>query len=139
MSDRTVTDYANEAVKQLAIIAPHFELLKNVTFEVQVEDDSLAVINFEGEDLFIEVHLSEQVAGIGRTYLRPTYVPGYYKHHGGGYWHPPEVEDIQLDECHSVSRAVTDLMGIYVQQQIEDILEAEAYRADAGDIFEEIA
>ena len=138
MLERSITDFANDAVKELATIGAHCELLSRVNaYEVSVEDDTLAIINFDGEDLFMEVHMKEFPA-IGRTILRPTYVPGYYKHHHGGYWEPPEVEDVPLDDASTVLEAVSQLISVEWMFRMQDILEAESY-ADAGDIFEEIA
>jgi len=138
MSEQSITKFANDAVKRLATIQPHCELMNGVTFEVSVEDDTLAIINFEGSDMFIEVHMEEHPA-IGRTILRPGYVAGYYKHHYGGMWNPPEMEDVQLDSHSDVIGAVSQLVSVDWIWKMDSILEAEAFRSDAGDIFEEIA
>ena len=138
MQNKSITDYANDAVKQLATLQPHFELLKNVTFEVQIEDDELAIINFEGDDLFIEVELREVPTLSIRRVVAPVYIAGYYKHHSGGMWNPPEVEDVRMRECKRLTEAVSELVKLDFFQRAEDILEAESY-AEVEDIFEEIA
>lgn len=136
MKERSITDYANDAVKRLLTIQPHCELMNGVTLEVRVEDETLAIIDFEGSDMFIEVHIEEHPA-IGRTVLRPGYVAGYYKHVYGGMWNPPEIEDVQLDSHRDVIGAVSQLVSVDWMWKMDSVLEAEAFCSDAGDIFEE--
>lgn len=137
MSNELITKFANDAVKQLVKIQPHCPLLENVTFEVSIEDETLALINFNGEDLFMEVHTSEK-ASIARKVKVPAYVPGYYKHHYGGYWNPPEVEDVAIGEYDNMLAAVSEYVALDWINRTSDALEAESF-ADAGDIFEESA
>ena len=126
MSDQVITDLANKAVKELVNIQPHCDLLKGATFEVSVEDDTLAIVNFEGTDMYLEVHTKEYPA-IGRTVLRPNYAPGYYKQHGGDYWNPPELEDVSLGgDYNTVTEALAQLVALDWMFMIESNLEAEA-------------
>ena len=135
MLDKSITDYANDAIKQLATILPLYEPLANVTLEAQIEGDDLAIINLDGEDLFVEVHLKEKEVGIAhRKVLQPVYIPGYIKHFPGSYHCPPEVEDVQLLECDTVMQAACQIVSEEFYWRALNATEADAY-AEVEDIF----
>lgn len=143
MTDQRITDLANESVKDIATALQHYPPLANATMEVQVEGEDLAIINLEGEDLFVEVHLRETTVGIKRTpYMEPVFIPGYYKHYAGDRMNPPEVEDMPLLECATTLQAVTQLVAEEFSNRVGNILEAEGLAesfAETETIFDETA
>ena len=111
MSEQRITNEANRAVKELITILELSDDINPNAYEVQVEGEDLAIINLEGEDLYVEVHLKEFPSFGDRKVLKPVYIPGYYHHSYGGYNSPPEVEDKPLLECAQVIQAACQLVG----------------------------
>lgn len=133
MTNRTAIEVANNSLTELSMLLALYAPFENLQVEVQEEGDDLVIINFEGEDMFIEVRMEEEPTICNAVMLRPKFVPGIYQHHGGYGLNPPEVSEIHFNEYGSLTQAVAKLVATDFEQRAEGVAEelaAEQWRQE---------
>lgn len=130
MGSEAITKVANDAVAVLAKVLRFYPPFANAKMKVDVEGEDLAIIQFEGDDMFIYVELVEEPVQYS---LRKTlhtvakFSPGYYKHVGGGRWSPPEVDEVTIDTCDNVIDAIAALVKLDFVSHAGNMLDNEAF------------
>lgn len=128
MGSDAITTVANDAVTIIAKIVRFYAPFANATIKVDIEGDDLAIIQFEGDDMFIRVELvEEKVSFTTRTHTVAKFIPGYYKQVGGDYWSPPDVDDVDIDTCNNVIDAVAALVKLDFVAHADNMLDSEAF------------
>ncbi len=127
-----IDEIAARDITVLKKILPMYPSFNTLQPTADVEGTTTAIIQFEGDDLFIAIELVEERMGISnRTHLVAKYSPGYYKQVGGGRWDPPETEDVYFgSKCNDVIEALAECVKFDFLHQVTNKLECEAFAED---------
>ena len=125
----TIDELAARDITVLKKILPMYPSFNTLQPTADVEGTNMAIIQFEGDDLFIAIELVEERMGISnRTHIVPKYSPGYYKQVGGGRWDPPETEDVYIDnDCDDIIEALAALVKLDFITQATNRLDCDAF------------
>lgn len=118
----TISNAVKHAVATISIVLPLYPPLANSKLVVDILDDEVAIIDFAGDDLFIMVKLSTIKSFGDSSVVKESFIPGYYKHHAGGRWNPPEVEEMYFDSCPYILDAVGELIKFCFSHSAGELL-----------------
>jgi hypothetical protein len=138
----SIDDVAKNAVVALKKALPFYPSFSTLRPTIDIEGDDQAIIQFEGDDMFILIEMRKEKLGItNKTHMVPRYTPGYYKQISGGRWNPPETEDVYLNNG-EMHQDVISAFGALVQfdfvHQVSNMMECEAFAEDMAFIEENV-
>jgi len=136
----SIDDVVKNDVLALKKALPFYANFSTLHPTVEVEGDDLAIIQFEGYDIFIAVEMCNETFGFdNKNRVIPKYTPGYYKQISGGRWDPPETEEVYLNngEVHQdVISALSALVQFDFLHQVSIMMECEFFAEDLAFIEE---